>query len=1195
MAIVKATIKKKNSSTAGDWDEIRPKTEVAQIPDFFDNVPSTLNDLTDVDTATTAPSSGDALVFNGSLWVPGEAGGGDVQTVNSVSPDANGNVQLTAANVGALASNGKAADSELLDGYDSGNFKSSIRHDFRVLGDGDKFYKVTINMASSWARGFKIYRGFNESIGTPSDSNWNNNSTTHFGALEITGLFSDNDWGGSQNTLNYAAEHQYTIVCGRLVNGSSSEFAKLIVYLRGAPGIGALYHIEIEDNFNPGAAIVVDTDSYITAVDTEWNSTTLSRQNFKYSDIYNGTNKVFTDGYHPNADKWTTARTLTIGSTGKSVDGSGNVSWSLADIGAIPTSEKGANSGVATLDSSGKLTNTQIPDYLIGGLKFVGGLNLSANTTTLEDLAIELGTMDDVDNAFAGSYWIVSAAGGINAVSEHEWQEDGAATPTVLVWDDGVQATNNTTDVNLEVGDWVIVTSYTYGGTVSFGVINNNDPRFSNYLPLTGGTMSGPLEIQTNEQGVSFKSILRQPNNDFANYGFYNSSNAFQGSFGRFSTGLRILTPDGVNRLTVLDSNGNVGIGTTNPDSKLTVTGAIKIEDVNGFDIGYYDTVTGNFSNLIYNNHADTLIGTNLTLDGDHDVVTVNTHPKLRGSAIVFGGNGHPNGENSISFYSKLSASATAGTVYTAESAEMVIKQGNVGIGTTSPAQKLDVNGNISASSGRLVLRDDSLENHATNGNAGVAINYYGYASGVTQFRDFNIFNGKGAYIARFVGSTGNVGIGTTSPGQKLDVNGFSRFRDTMYFGASDEQGVISWNANGFVMLGQSGKGMAFGANGVNNHMYINTGGNVGIGTTSPGTTLDVRGDLIRTNTRVGNDQRYPLGHYTPGETAFEIDPTWSQNELRDYFNSNNVSWFADSTAPGGYAIRIDGAPSFGGVYNSGFPYIPVDSGDEFYMEMWIRSLDGAQTHYLGSNEFNENFTSLGGNPGSFGYWVMSNTTIGTTWTKVSGYIGGFSNNIGDFESGTKYWTPMMLANYTNVSGTRACIISGWKVIKVSHPGNRFFKNNLYVAGGLVIEGSVNSSGYEPSSQYEAAGTNIILKGDSLGRSGIFFESEKDGTNINHTTDFGYIQFFPYGVGGSFGESNELVIGVSNDSDDHIILNTPTSDGLRYRVGAGTTDYQIWHQANLTNLSQLTNGPGYVTASQVPSFSLSGTTLTITY
>lgn len=43
---------------------------------------------------------------------------------------------------------------------------------------------------------------------------------------------------------------------------------------------------------------------------------------------------IFHDTYHPNADTWTTPRTLTIGDTGKSVNGSGNVSWSLTEIGA---------------------------------------------------------------------------------------------------------------------------------------------------------------------------------------------------------------------------------------------------------------------------------------------------------------------------------------------------------------------------------------------------------------------------------------------------------------------------------------------------------------------------------------------------------------------------------------------------------------------------------------------------------------------------------------------------------------------------------------------------------------------------------------------------------------------------------------------------------------------------------------------
>jgi hypothetical protein len=104
------------------------------------------------------------------------------------------------------------------------------------------------------------------------------------------------------------------------------------------------------------------------------------------------------------------------------------------------------------------------------------------------------------------------------------------------------------------------------------------------------------------------------------------------------------------------------------------------------------------------------------------------------------------------------------------------------------------------------------------------------------------------------VGSTGALGIGTTDPSRKLDVNGSSRFRDTMFFGASDSEGLISWNANGFVILGESGKGMAFGANGVNNHMYINTSGNVGIGTLSPANKLHIQdGDLRLFNTGGAN------------------------------------------------------------------------------------------------------------------------------------------------------------------------------------------------------------------------------------------------------------------------------------------------------------------------------------------------------
>ena len=207
---------------------------------------------------------------------------------------------------------------------------------------------------------------------------------------------------------------------------------------------------------------------------------------------------------------------------------------------------------------------------------------------------------------------------------------------------------------------------------------------------------------------------------------------------------------------------------------------------------------------------------------------------------------------------------------------------------------------------------------------------------------------------------------------------------------------------------------------------------------------------LLKTNSRVTSSQTVPIGHFTDGEQVFAINTTWTDAELQAYFNSANVSWTNQSDAPGGYAIYINGGVSVGGVYNSGFPYIPVQEGDEFYMECWIKNAGDGQRHYMGSNEFNSGFSSTGGNPGSYGYWTMSNSNPGTSWTKVTGYLRntGGSNNVGEFETGSKYMTPMALFNYSAGSGTRACYISGWKIIRVRHQGDRTFAGNVTLGVG---------------------------------------------------------------------------------------------------------------------------------------------------
>ena len=252
---------------------------------------------------------------------------------------------------------------------------------------------------------------------------------------------------------------------------------------------------------------------------------------------------------------------------------------------------------------------------------------------------------------------------------------------------------------------------------------------------------------------------------------------------------------------------------------------------------------------------------------------------------------------------------------------------------------------------------------------------------------------------------------------------------------------------------------------------------------------LDTRSLLI-SNARVSTGEKYSPGHYTPGSTIWEIDPTWTDYQLTEFFNSTNVSWVADADAPGGYAINIVGGVSVGGVYGSGFPYIPIDDDGVYYMECYIKNVGTAQTHYMGSNEFDESFTDTGGNPGSYGYWTMSNTNPGSTWTKVSGYIGGFhSSQTGKFELASKYWTPMALFNYGAGSGTRACYISGWKAFRIDEPGIRYFDDSvgiginstpsskLQVDGGIQMADDTDTAvaGKVGTVRYRTSGNNSYV------------------------------------------------------------------------------------------------------------------------
>jgi hypothetical protein len=157
-----------------------------------------------------------------------------------------------------------------------------------------------------------------------------------------------------------------------------------------------------------------------------------------------------------------------------------------------------------------------------------------------------------------------------------------------------------------------------------------------------------------------------------------------------------------------IDSSGNVGIGTTAPSSILEISGAGDDTNVIVMSQG------GNYKNSIQNSHS--------------------------GSAS----------NARMSFFVHDSSTTQANVM-------SLLGSGNVGIGTTSPARNLTVNGSIQFTSGGVIEAGTTTLNT--------------YIAGVEGASGRWVFATNGSERMR-IDSSGNVGIGTTSPTEKLDVVG---------------------------------------------------------------------------------------------------------------------------------------------------------------------------------------------------------------------------------------------------------------------------------------------------------------------------------------------------------------------------------------------------------------------------------------
>jgi len=155
-----------------------------------------------------------------------------------------------------------------------------------------------------------------------------------------------------------------------------------------------------------------------------------------------------------------------------------------------------------------------------------------------------------------------------------------------------------------------------------------------------------------------------------------------------------------------------------------------------------------------------------------------------------------------------------------------------VGIGTTSPNETLDVQGSIGFSTGGGRTAG-SLFSDSHGGLITTA------AQSSPALVEFAWFNADDTERMR-IDTSGNVGIGTTSPGSPLHLfgagNAVDQIRISSTGGTVSEYGFLGADASTDVMRYGYWTGSGFG-----NHHFE---GNVGIGTASPGAKLDVVGEI---------------------------------------------------------------------------------------------------------------------------------------------------------------------------------------------------------------------------------------------------------------------------------------------------------------------------------------------------------------